>query len=203
MPVDATAAVGAAQTVLGTIQSLTGASKSKKLLGQRTAYKTPQEFLDELNATQSNAQSGFDAFSLNYLTNQIDQSFGSSVDSIEKYGATSGRVDPNVLSSIFTQKVNALGQVANENHALMMDNFSKYLGALNTVGENKAAEWQSQQDIIKDKLQAASGQQTVGNQNISGGLSDLLKALTTDQTMNLYNPSRPKQTPAGGTAGNR
>jgi hypothetical protein len=68
-----------------------------------------------------------------------------------------------------------------------MRNYSAYLSALGTVADNKAAEFKSQQDIVKNKLQATGVNLATATGNISGGLNTILSTLTADQIANLYN----------------
>lgn len=175
--------LGVLQTGIGIIDTLSNKAKQRKLLNQRKAYQTPQEVFDILNATQNNASQGLDATTLNYLTNQTDQAFSSSIGAANRLGA-----DPNDLSAIFSQKVNSIMQIGAQNHQANMANFSQYLTALGTVAENKAAEYKSQQDIIKDKLQATGVNLQTATGNISGGLNTILSTLSADKIAQLYNP---------------
>lgn len=167
MPVLPALAIG--QGVLGTIQSIGGNERAKRLMQQRTAYKTPEEYFDILNAVENRAQSGFDAFTLNYLTNQTDRAFDSTLDAAVRLGA-----DPNQLSAAFDQKMQSIMKIGSENARLNMDNFSRYLGALESIGESRTAEWQSQQDLLKDKQQAAAMDKQAGLQNIFGAANAFL-----------------------------
>lgn len=175
--------LGILQTGIGIVDTLSNKAKQKKLLGQRKAYQTPQEVFDILNATQNNASQGLDATTLNYLTNQTDQAFSSSIGAANRLGA-----DPNDLSAIFSQKVNSIMQIGAQNHQANMANFRQYLNALGTVADNKAAEYKSQQDIIKDKLQAAGVNLQTATGNISSGVNTVLSSLSAAQIANLYNP---------------
>ena len=177
----ALAALAAAQLVLGTIQAISGASRAKRLMQQRSAYKTPEEYFKILNLTKSMASQGFDAFSLNYMTNQTDRAFSSGLGTATRLGA-----NPNDLSSMFDEKMQAVMKIGAENHALNMENIGKYLTAVDTIGQNKAAEWKSQQDIIKDKLQSAVADKQAGTQNIFNSFNSALSAYSSDKTGNLY-----------------
>lgn len=174
--------LGLLQTGIGIVGDITNKARQKKYLGQLKAYKTPQEVFDILNATQNNASQGLDPVTLNYLTNQTDQAFSSSIGAATRLGA-----DPNDLSSIFSQKVDSIMKIGAENHQANMANFSAYLNALGTVADNRAAEFKSQQDIIKNKLQATGVNLQTATGNISGGLNTILSTLTADQIANLYN----------------
>lgn len=177
------AGLGAVQTGIGIVQGIGAKRRQKNLLNQRKAFQTPQEILDILSATENNASQGYDSNTLNYLNNQTDQAFSSSVNAAETLGA-----DPNDLSAIFNQKINAIMKIGADNHTLQMQNFSQYISALDTVGANKAAEQKSQQDIIKDKLQAEGLDLQTSAANISGGLNTITGTLAASEIGNLYNP---------------
>ena len=176
------AGLGILQAGIGIVEKIGAKKKINNLLNQREAYKTPKEIYDVLNATQSNAQSGFDPTTLNYLTTQTDNSFSSSLDTAKRLGA-----DPNAMSAIFTQKIDAISGIASNNHQLQMQNFSTYLNALNTVADNKAAEFKSQQDIVRDKLQSAGANLASATGNISNGINTALGSLSAAATRDLYN----------------
>ena len=175
--------LGVLQTGIGIVNGISNKAKQKKYLNQLKAYKTPQEVFDILNATQNNASQGLDPVTLNYLTNQTDQAFSSSIGAATRLGA-----DPNDLSGIFSQKIDSIMKIGAENHQANMNNFSAYLSALGTVADNRAAEFKSQQDIIKNRLQATGVNLATATGNISGGLNTVLSTLTSSQIANLYNP---------------
>lgn len=178
---DPNTAIALAQTGIGAIQSLIGAQKAERLLGQRTAYKTPDEILKLVQASKSRAQQGFDAFTLNYLTGQVDRAFDQSSGTAARLGA-----NPNDLAALFDQKIQATMKIGAENHALNLENFSKYLNALSVLGENKAAEWKSQQDLIKDKMQAANAEKQAGVQNMASGINAYLGIQAGNDIGQLY-----------------
>lgn len=177
--------VAAAVTVGGIVYGEVKANNAKKdekaALSQVKPYKTPKEVYDVLNATQYNAQSGFDASTLNYLTNQSDNAFAGSLGTAERLGA-----DPNALSAIFNQKINGIMQVSAENHQLQTQNFSAYINALNAVGANSAAEQKSQQDLLKNELQRIANEKAIATQQISSSLSTGIAAYSNAQMAKLY-----------------
>lgn len=170
------------QTAFGVIQTISADAKLKKLLAQRTAYKTPEEYFDILNATQNRAQQGFDAFTLNYLTSEAEKGLSDTLGSATRLGA-----NPNELSNYFENFSRNIMRIGAENQRLNMENFTRYLSALDVIGQNKAAEWKSQQDIIKDKIQAAAADKAAGFQNIGSGLNAGVSAYSAGQTSKLYN----------------
>lgn len=175
------AAIAAAQTAAGIVQTISANAKMKKLMARRTAYTTPEEIFKILQATQSQAQMGYDPFTLNYLTNQSDRAFDQTTGAATRLGA-----NPNDLSALFDQKMQSIMKIGAENHQLNLANFSKYLAALDVVASNKAAEWKSREDMIKDQLQSAGAEKTAGVQQIGAGLNAGISAYASGQTSNLY-----------------
>lgn len=178
-PVGAAVAVG--QGVLGLVQSLTADAKIKKILAQRKAYQTPEEIFKILQASENKASSGYDPQTLDYLTSQTDRALGAATNTASLLGA-----DPNDLSAIFDQKIQATMKIGAENHLENLKNFDKYISALGLVADNRAAEQKSQQDLLKDQLQAASLNKAAGGQNIAGGINTALSTLSSAATMDLY-----------------
>lgn len=195
----ATAILGAGEAVYGIIKGIKADKDFKNAMKQRKAYQTPKELYQLLQATQSNAQSGFDAETLNYLTTQNNNAFGSSLETLQKLGG-----DPNSAAALFDQQMQNILKVGAQNHALNLENFSKYLGALDTMANSKAAEWSSQQDIVKDKLQAANANKATAFKNISNGINTTIGALGADATGNLYGskPQGNSVRSVGGVGGN-
>lgn len=175
------AALAAFQIGKGIVDSNNAKKDAKNALGQIKPYKTPQAVLDVLQATQYNAQSGFDPTTLNYLTNQTDNAFGGSLATAERLG-----FDPNALSSIFGQKINGIMQIGAQNHALQMQNFSSYINALDVVSSNDAAEQKSKQDLLKDQLQKAAQEKAIATQQINAGLNTAISALSNYGTSKLF-----------------
>ena len=175
--------IGLLQAGIGIVGDITNKANQKKYLNQLKAYKTPQEVFDIYNMAKNNASQGYDATTLDFLTNQIDQTFSSSLGTATRLGA-----DPNDLSSIFQQKINSIMKVGSDNHLLNMQNFDTVIKGAGLVADNRAAEFKSQQDIIKNKLQATGVNLATATGNISGGLNTILSTLTSSQIANMYNP---------------
>lgn len=180
MPLDPFSTVLAgAQTAAGLIQTISGANKTKSLLAQRSAYKTPEEIYKILNLTLSGA--GGDTITRDFQTNQIDRAFSQTLGTATRLGA-----DPNDLSSLFDEKINGLMKVGQEFHASNMESMSKVLSAYNLISDNKAAEWSSQQDILKDKLQSASQEKAAGIQNLGSAANAFIGLSAASKTGDLY-----------------
>lgn len=180
----ASLAVGATaaglQNALGLIQLISGGKKTKKLLGQLEGYKTPKEIFKIMQATES-MQGGFDPSTLAYLTGQSDRAFASTLGAATRLGA-----DPNQLATAFDRRVQESMKIGWENHLENLKNFDKYISALGLMADNAAAEQKSRQDIIKNKLQAASADKVSGLQNIGSGLNAGIGVASSAATMNLY-----------------
>jgi hypothetical protein len=181
--------VAAGVTVAGLVYSGVKSSNAKKdekrALAKVQPYKTPKEVIEVLNATQYNAQSGFDATTLDFLTNQTDQAFAGSLGTAQRLGS-----DPNVMSAIFGQKVDSIKGVVASNHQLQMGNFSAYLNALNATGASSAAEQKSEQDLLKNELQRIANEKAVATQQITSSLNTGLSAYSNYQMAKLYAPPK-------------
>lgn len=175
------AVAGGLQTVMGTVQAITGGSAMKKLQQRVEAYKTPDEVFSQLNAAKNMAQYGLDPATLGYLTQGVEQGFSESADVMKRLGG-----DANQLSALFAQRVQGMMKIGAENHAQNMKNFGQYMDALGVVAANKAAEQKSKQDILKDRIQAAAADKAAGMQNIAGGINTALGAISASETMDLY-----------------
>lgn len=175
------AALAAFQIGKGIVDSNNAKKAAKAAQAQIKPYKTPQEVYDVLNATQYNAQSGFDASTLDYLTNQTDSAFAGSLSTAERLGS-----DPNALSAIFGQKINGIMQVSAQNHQLQTQNFSAYINALNAVGASDAAQQKSIQDQLKDQLQKIAIDKQMATQQISAGINTGISALSNNEMLKLY-----------------
>lgn len=194
MPLDPiSTALASAQTAMGIIQTITGDAKTKRLMGQRRAYKTPEEIYKILQATEQ-AMGGYDPTTLNFLTNQTDRAFDQATGSAVRLGA-----NPNDLSSLFDQKIQGIMKIGADNHAINMEQFGKYLSALDVVASNKAAEQKSQQDIIKDKLASASAEKAAGIQNLGSAANAFIGLDASSKTSDLYKKIEALLKPKTGT----
>lgn len=169
----------AVQLAMGGAQLLTGAEEkdrarndSKVALAMRKPYKTPEELYKILQATEYNAQNGLDPVTLNYLTNQTDRAFTSALTTSQSLGA-----DPNDISALFDQKMQSVLKIGAENHALNMENFSKYLGALNVISSSKDAEWLDLENKVKDRQQQAAKAKEQATQQMSEGLNTIVSGI--------------------------
>lgn len=173
------AAISAAQAAMGIIQTISGDAKAKRLMAQRTAYKTPDEIWKILNASLSGAQG--DTITRDFQTDQLDRAFSQTLGTATRLGA-----NPNDLSMLFDQKMQGVLKVGQQFHASNMEAFGKVLSAYDLVAQNEAAEWSSEQDILKDKLQAAAADKAAGIQNIGSAANSFISLSAAGKTSNIY-----------------
>lgn len=172
---------GAAKAAKGSSQQKNAQAEANRLFKLRKSYQTPAELYKMLNAAEYNAQTGYDPATLDYLTSQTDRAFDSALDTAEVLGG-----DPNDLSGLFDSKMQQLIRIGAENHALNMENFSKYLSAEEAIAKSKDAEYVSEQDLLKDQLQAAQANITAGAQEKTEGINTVIGAAADYAIGRLY-----------------
>lgn len=156
--------VGVGSIAYGAVKSGQANRATKKALANRKPYKTPDEVFEMLNAVTQKAQG--DTETRDFQTQQIDNAFAGQLEIAELLGA-----DPNDLSAMFNQKMQGIIQVGENFHRSNMEAFGNYLSALNVVGQNKAAEAGSADNLIKDELQALALRKSDANKTINSGLN--------------------------------
>lgn len=167
------------QAALGVVQAISGNDKAKKAMAQRTAYQTPEEVFKRLNLALSGGQG--DTLARDYQTNQLDRNFSQILGGATRLGA-----DPNDLSALFDQKIQGVMKIGDQFHASNMEAMSKILAAYDAVSQNKAAEWSSAQDILKDKIQAGAADKAAGIQNIGSAFNSLISLQGASKIADLY-----------------
>ena len=172
---------GAAKANKGANAERNARAEAAALLRKRKTYQTPDELYKILQATEYDAQTGFDASTLNYLTTQTDRAFDSSLDNSRLLGG-----DPNSYSELFNNKVNAIMGIAEKGHTLKMEKFSKYLSAQKMIAASKDAEWLSKDNLIKDRLQATQLIRAEGAKEKQAGINAVVSAATNFGTSMLY-----------------
>lgn len=171
--------VGLGTVAYGAYSKSRANKKAKEALAKRKAYTTPDEVYQILDALENKSQG--DVITRDFQTQQLDNSFSQQLGVAELLGA-----DPNDLSGMFQQKINGILQVGQQFHASNMEAFGKYLGGLDMVVQNKAAEQGSQQDIVKDEIQAAAADKQAANQSINSGINTILSGYSAYQSNQLY-----------------
>lgn len=186
------AAVGAVVGIVGAgagiYQGFKGASDAKKaqgqsdaLFAQRKAYKTPSEVFDVFNQAQNNAQSGYDPTTLGYLTSQTNNATNAALDTSKLLGG-----DPNSFANLIDQNFQQIFKVGSENNLLKMKKFDQLLNATNLIIGNKDAEFASQDNLLKDQLQAAAQRTQVGRQNEQSGINLALNGFSSLASNSLF-----------------
>ena len=175
----AAAVVGVTGIVVGAVQTGKANKRIKNAMNQRKPYQTPDEVYKILNAAENKSQG--DTITRDYNTNQLDMSFADALGTAETLGA-----GPNQLSALFGQKVNGMLQVGEQYHRSNMEGWGNYMKALAVVGENKAAEQTSRDNIWKDYIQALSKQKEAGQTTTNAGINNLISGIGIYGTNQLY-----------------
>lgn len=186
----AAAVVGVTGIVVGAVQTGKANKRIKNAMAQRKAYKTPDEVFQLLNSAESKAQG--DTITRDFQQNQLDMGFADALGTAETLGA-----GPNQLSSLFGQKIQGMLQVGEEFHRSNMEAWGNYAKALAVVGENKAAEQASQDNIWKDYMAALSKQKEAGQATTNAGINSLIGGISAYGTGQLY---KDKSSGGGGTS---
>lgn len=179
MPVTVGTVASVAQAGYGLFKEISGSEKLKKLLTQRKSYTTPAEIMKILNLALS--QGGGDTTTRDYETGQVKQETSAAIHAALRLGA-----NPNDLSSLFQQSVGRMLQIGDQFHKSNMESFSKIMEGYNLVAENKTAEWKTQQDIIKDQMQAAAGKTASGTQDLNNAVNSIIAILSSNKTSDLF-----------------
>lgn len=188
MPVIAPIAISAFQALQGSAQAINNTVKSQldnkkleRLFKQRKAFQTPSEVFDILNAAQFQAQGGYNSKTLDYLTSQADLGLATSIGTALRLGA-----DPNVISGLDDQYLQDIMKIGSNDAMLQLQNFDKFMNAKQLVAANKEAEWASKDNLIKDQMQAISGQVEADTKNINSGINLANQAAANFASSQLY-----------------
>lgn len=172
---------GAVQNIVEGIKAKKANKQLVKLFSQRKAFTTPKEVFEILQATQFNAQSGFGAETMDFLTNQADRAFATNTGTALRLGA-----DPNTISGLDDQYLQSIMKIGADDSMLRLQNFDKFLNAKELVAQNKAAEWQSKENLLKDQMAAVSGQVAAATQSGQSGINLVTAAGSAAASGNLY-----------------
>lgn len=191
----AAAVVGVTGIVVGAVQTGKANKRIRNAMNQRKTYQTPDEVYKLLNASENKAQG--DTLTRDFQMNQLDMGFADALGTAETLGA-----GPNTLAALFGQKMQGILQVGEEFHRSNMESFGNYLKALAVVGENKAAEWQSNDNKWKDYMAALSKQKEAGQATTNAGINSLISGIATYGSNQLYkDKSTGKETSFSGKTG--
>lgn len=181
------AAIGIYQGIKGAADAKKAQAQSDQLFKQRKPYKAPSEVLDIFNQAQNNAQTGYDPTTLDYLTSQNNNGLNSALNTSKLLGG-----DPNNFSQLIDQSFQNIFKIGSENNLLKMKKFDQLLNATNLVIGNKDAEFASQDNLLKDQLQAAAQRTQVARANEQGGLNLAVNGLSAYASSKLYkDPKKP------------
>jgi hypothetical protein len=176
---------GLAGGLITTIGGFIGKNRQQRamanLMAQRKAYMTPDEIFKIEQATQANAATGLGGDVLSYLTGNADKAFSASIGASTRLGG-----NPNDLAAIFDRRVNEGFKIGGESQSQKQANFAKFLSSLSLVADNKTAEWQSKDNILKDQIQAVAAAGGDANKTMQGGINSILGTLSAAQMMGLY-----------------
>lgn len=188
------AATGIIQSLIGGGQARRANRNLKRLFSQRKAYKTPEEIFEILQLTQSNASQGFSDETLQVLEGNAGRGLSATLGSATRLGA-----DPNQLSGVLDNYFQNIFKIGTENELVKMKKFDDFTNALRTVADNRTAEWQSQENLIKDQMQAEAQKVGAGQANLKSGLNLAFGSIAALAGGNLYgqNTPPPSDTPAG------
>lgn len=182
----ATSALGLVQTGIGLFEKAATRRRQNKLFRQRSTYQTPDELFDVRNALESR-MGGLDPAVLQYLTGETDRAFGSGLGVLQRGGG-----DPNDVSALFDQKINAIMDIGAKSHAVSMENFSKVLSATAAIGESRTAEWQSRENLLRDRLAAEGVNFQNANAGLQSGLNTIIAAGSAYAQSQLYKDKKVK-----------
>lgn len=173
--------MGAAKSAIGGIQSIAGAIAGKKAMKERKPFETPEEVYENVALSQNLAQGGFDAKTLKYLNQNIDRNTSASLETATRLGGS-----PNSTNNILDTSIQSILGLGSENAERQFRNFDRFIGEKKALAQSLAAEWQSKDNMLKDKLQAAGQNVQNGVQNFMGGINTMGSASAMDEQAKLY-----------------
>lgn len=175
------AVTGLAQTFINAGKEKRANRELKRLFSQRKAFQTPEEIFEILNMQQFNAQQGFSDETTSYLTGQAGAGLSAGLGTAARLGA-----DPNQLGGIIDNYYQDIFKIGSESDLVKMKKFDSLTNALNLVAENKAAEQVSEDNLIKDQMQAVASRVGAANAGQQSGLNLALSSIGALATNNLY-----------------
>lgn len=172
-----------AQAIFGAYNAIQGDKKLKMAMGEREAnmYETPDEINDVADLSKFLAQGGYDAITMNYLTNNIKKATSTATSTAEGMG---GNV--NDVSNLLDKEIESLMRVGADNAQMQFKNFGNYVDAIKDQAKHKDAEWQDRVNLIKDKMQSANEQKQAGMQSIMGGVNTAMGSIAMDKQSGMF-----------------
>lgn len=175
------AALGGVQAIAGGIQAISGNRRLKRLMNQREVYKMPDEVYDAFNLATNNAQTGYSADTMKYLTGQTDRALSSSLGALERMGG-----DPNDIMNIFDASMQNILKIGAENDQVQFQKLNSVFAGLQGIQQGKDAEYASREALLKDKMAMEAQKVQAGMQNLQSGLNLGMSALSNMESMDLY-----------------
>lgn len=171
---------GLVQTGIGVAQSIKS-NKQAKAAGEPQPFKTSDEAYDILHLSESYAQQGYDALTLRRLESGINRGASNSVNAVERLGGSA-----NQVGEIYDRELESMFKLAGDDKQMQFEHINQYLNSLAMIDANKSAEWQSRENIRKDKLQQAAQNKADGFQNILGGINTASSSFAMKAQRDLY-----------------
>lgn len=175
------AGLGGVQAIAGGIQAISGNRRLKRLMNQREVYRTQDEVFDAFNLATNQAQTGYDAGTMKYLTSQNDRALSGSLGALTRLGG-----DPNDVASIFDASMQNIMRIGAEDQALRMQKLNKVFEGLQGIAQGKDAEYTSRETLLKDKMAMEAQKVEAGMKNLQSGLQLGLNALANKEAEELY-----------------
>lgn len=182
------ALAGGIQALIGAGQAKRANRNLKRLFSQRKAYSTPSEIFEILELTQSNASQGFSDETMQFLEGGASRGLASTLGAATRLGA-----DPNQISGVLDSYFQDIFRIGTENELVKMKKFDDFTNALKLVSDSRSAEWASEDNLIKDQMQAEAQKVGAGQANVQSGLNLALGAGVALLGGNMYG----EQPPAG------
>ncbi len=146
-------------------------------------YKVQDEYFQNKNLAASQAQGGFDASSLSYLTKENQRGLSSTLGAISQTGNT-----PNITSDILDQYRNNLEGIGFQDNQLHTAKIQDYMNRNLQLADQKTTQWA--QNVLypyQNKLQLLHQNEAIGKQNMWGGASDLGNIASSYATSRMNN----------------
>lgn len=181
------AAIGVAgvSVAAGVIKGAQAKKAQRAALAKRTAYQTPQELIEVINAQRAMADQGLPEQTLNYLTNQNDRAFNTSLGTLQRLGG-----EANSAAALFDQSIQNSFKIGSENTLMNMQNFSKFIDAGKYLAQSRDAEWASEQGMIKDEQAAAHQRRLEATAQIGEGINTGISVYANYKLAQLYNKKK-------------
>lgn len=180
------AVAGAAVSIgVGVVKGAQAKKAQKAALAKRTAYQTPKELIEVINAQKAMADQGLPEQTLNYLTNQNDRAFNTSLGTLQRLGG-----DANSAAALFDQSIQNSFKIGSENTLFNMQSFSKFIDGGKYLAQSRDAEWASEQGMIKDEQAAAQQRRLEATAQIGEGINTGISVYANYKLAQLYNKKK-------------